>query len=161
MVQRAWLAAGTILRRLAWEGERLRWRLFHPITLGARIILLRDGQVLLIEHTYRRGWYLPGGGIDKGESLEECILREAEEEAGATVRGLELFGLYSNFSEGKSDHVAIFVSREFDLRPLDANNEIARVGWFALEALPAEVSPGTARRLEELQAGGPPRGGRW
>ncbi len=102
------------LRRLAWEGERLRWRLFHPITLGARIILLRDDRVLLVEHTYRPGWYLPGGGVDKGESLEECIRREAEEEAGATVRSLQLFGIYSAFSEEKSDHVAIFVSRDFD-----------------------------------------------
>ena len=161
MLQRMWLGAGRAFRRLAWEGERLRWRLFHPITLGARIVLLRDGQVLLVEHTYRGGWFLPGGGVDKGESLEECILREAEEEAGATVRDLELFGVYSNFAEAKSDHVAVFVSREFDLRPLPANNEIARVGWFALEALPEGLSPGTARRLAELQAGGPPRAGRW
>jgi 8-oxo-dGTP pyrophosphatase MutT (NUDIX family) len=161
MVQRVWLEGGKALRRLAWEGERLRWRLFHPITLGARIILLRDDRVLLVEHTYRPGWHLPGGGVDKGESLEECILREAEEEAGATVRDLELFGLYSSFSEAKSDHVAIFVSREFDLRPIGPNNEIARAEWFALSALPEGVSPGTARRLAELQAGGPPRAGRW
>jgi 8-oxo-dGTP pyrophosphatase MutT (NUDIX family) len=161
MVQRMWLGAGKALRRLAWEGERLRWRLFHPITLGARIILLRDDQVLLIQHTYRPGWYLPGGGVDKGESLEECILREAEEEAGATVRDLDLFGIYSAFSEEKSDHVAIFVSREFDVEPLGANNEIARAEWFALDALPEGLSPGTARRLAELKAGGPPRGGHW
>lgn len=161
MAQRVWLKAGKVFRRLAWEGERLRWRLFHPITLDARIILLRDDRVLLIEHTYRAGWYLPGGGVDKGESLEECIVREAEEEAGATLHALELFGLYSNFSEAKSDHVAIFVSRGFDLRPVGENNEIARAEWFPLDALPEGLSPGTARRLEELKAGGPPRAGRW
>lgn len=161
MVQRAWLEAGKALRRLAWEGERLRWRLFHPITLGARIILLRDDRVLLVEHTYRPGWYLPGGGVDKGESLEECIRREAEEEAGATVRSLQLFGIYSAFSEEKSDHVAIFVSRDFDVRPVAANNEIARAEWFPLDGLPEGLSPGAARRLAELKAGVPPRAGRW
>lgn len=161
MLQRAWLGLGTAIRRLAWEGERLRWRLFHPITLGARIILLRDGRVLLIEHTYQRGWFLPGGGVDKGESLEDCIIREAEEEAGAAVRELELLGIYSHFADGKSDHVAIFVSREFEWRAPGPNNEIARAAWFPLDALPKGLSAGTKRRLEELQADGPRRAGRW
>lgn len=161
MIRRAWLESGKLARRLAWEGERLRWRLFHPITLGARIILLRDDHVLLIQHTYRPGWFLPGGGVDKGESLEDCIRREADEEAGATVHDLELLGVYSAFGEDKSDHVAIFVSRDFDWRPPARNNEIARAEWFPLDALPPEVSAGTRRRLAEVRQGCRPRAGRW
>ncbi len=161
MLRRAWVEAGKLVRRFAWEGERLRWRLFHPITLGARVILLRDDQVLLIQHTYRTGWFLPGGGVDKGESLEECIRREAEEEAGATIRDLELLGIYSAFGEDKSDHVVIFISRDFDWRTIPANNEIARVAWFPLDGLPDGLSPGTRRRLEELREGRRPRAGRW
>ncbi len=129
--------------------------------LAPRIILLRDGQVLLIQHTYRPGWFLPGGGLDKGESLEECIRREAEEEAGATIRDLELLGIYSEFGEDKSDHVAIFVSRDFGWRPPAPGNEVARAEWFPLDALPGGVSAGTRRRLAELRAGCRPRAGRW
>jgi 8-oxo-dGTP pyrophosphatase MutT (NUDIX family) len=153
--------AGIPIRKLAWEGERLRWRLFHPVTLGARVILLRGDEVLLIRHTYRAGWYFPGGGVDKGETLEAAAGREAEEEAQATVKSLELLGVYTNFGEGKSDHVAVFVARDFELREFVPNNEIAERCWFPLDELPDSLSAATRRRLEELAAGGVLRSGNW
>ena len=161
MIRRAVATVGTPIRRLAWQGERLRWRLFHPITLGARVILVRDGEVLLIRHTYRQGWFFPGGGVEKGETLDAAARREAGEEARVTVREVTLLGVYSNFVEGKSDHVAIFVSRDFDLHEFQPNNEIGAREWFAFDALPADVSPATQRRLRELIEGGPPRSGAW
>jgi 8-oxo-dGTP pyrophosphatase MutT (NUDIX family) len=153
--------AGIPIRKLAWEGERLRWRLFHPVTLGARVVLLRGDEVLLIRHTYRAGWYFPGGGVDKGETLDAAACREAEEEAQATVNSLELLGVYANFGEGKSDHVAVFVARDFELREFVPNNEIAERSWFPLDELPDSLSAATRRRLEELAAGGVLRSGNW
>src|SRR5687768_7790615 len=153
--------AGVPIRKLAWEGERLRWRLFHPVTLGARVVLLREAEVLLIRHTYRDGWYFPGGGVDKGETLEAAACREAEEEAQATVKSIELLGVYANFGEGKSDHVAVFVARDFELREFVPNNEIAERAWFPLDGLPEGLSAATRRRLEELAAGGVLRSGNW
>lgn len=94
-MKRLTLKAGTAIRKLAWEGERLRWRLLHPVMVGARVILIRDREVLLIRHTYREGWFFPGGGVDKGESLDEAARREAEEEAHATLRDVTLLGVYS------------------------------------------------------------------
>jgi len=161
MIRRPLRALAILLRKAAWEGERLRWRLFHPVTLGARVILMREGEVLLIRHTYRDGWYFPGGGVDKGETLEEAARREAEEEAMATVGDLRLLGVYANFREGKSDHIAVFYASDFELRPFAANNEIAAREWFALEELPGTVSPATRDRLRELAAGETPRAGTW
>jgi 8-oxo-dGTP pyrophosphatase MutT (NUDIX family) len=117
--------------------------------------------VLLIRHTYRDGWYFPGGGVDKGETLDAAARREAEEEAMAAVEGVELLGMYSNFREGKSDHVAVFVARVFELRDFVPNNEIAEREWFSLDALPEGISPATGERLKELAAGGPLRAGTW
>lgn len=161
LIRRPILSLGTLLRKCAWEGERLRWRLFHPITLGARVILLREREVLLIRHTYRHGWYFPGGGVDKGESLAEAAAREAREETGVITRDVTLLGVYSNFREGKSDHVAIFYSTDFEMTGFEESNEIAERRWFSLDALPEGISPATRRRLEELAAGGPPRAGEW
>ena len=161
MIRRLLTRTGMAIRTLAWHGERLRWRLFHPVTLGARVILLRENEVLLIRHTYRDGWYFPGGGVDKGETLEAAARREAEEEAQATVGAIELLGVYANFREGKSDHIAVFCAREFQVRDFVPNNEIAAREWFPIDALPESISPSTRRRLEELAAGVPPLAGEW
>ena len=161
MIARGLRAIAIVFRRGAWHGERLRWRLFHPVTLGARVILLRGHEVLLIQHTYRDGWYFPGGGVDKGETLEEAARREAEEEAMATVREVRLLGVYANFREAKSDHVAVFYSNDFELRAFEPNNEIARREWFDIEALPETISPATRARLLDLAEGRHPVSGGW
>jgi ADP-ribose pyrophosphatase YjhB (NUDIX family) len=146
---------------LAWQGERLRWRLFHPISLGARVIVLREREVLLVRHTYRAGWFLPGGAVDKGETLEVAARREAREEACVDIGALHLLGVYTNFSEGMSDHVAVFVTREFTIGEFMPGNEIAECRWFALDALPHELSPATRQRLAELEPGAPPVADSW
>jgi ADP-ribose pyrophosphatase YjhB (NUDIX family) len=160
-MRRALSSAAIFVRKAAWHGERLRWRLFHPVTLGARVILMRGGEVLLIRHTYREGWYFPGGGVDKGETLEEAARREAEEEAQATVGDVRLLGVYANFGEGKSDHVAVFYTGDFDVRPFEPNNEIAAREWFSLDDLPGTISPATRERLRELNEGRLPVTGTW
>lgn len=129
---------------------RLYWRLARPVTLGARVALVRDGEVLLVRHSYGRRWYLPGGGVKRGESFEEAARREAREEVGATLGELWLLGLYHSLGEAKSDHVAVFVAEDFELAPA-SSREVAASRRFPLHALPADVSPATRRRLERLR----------
>jgi 8-oxo-dGTP pyrophosphatase MutT (NUDIX family) len=92
--------------------NRLRWRVSRPITVGVRLILVREGVLVLVKHTYQQHWYLPGGGVGRGESLEQAARREAQEELGARLGTLHLFGAYSNFFEYKSDHVIVFFGRD-------------------------------------------------
>ncbi len=51
--------------------------------------VVRDGQLLLIQHTHhetgRAVWVLPGGGIEHGESEGVCVARELLEETGLRV----------------------------------------------------------------------------
>ncbi|MBA4179571.1 MAG: NUDIX domain-containing protein [Anaerolinea sp.] len=136
------------LLRMAYAGVTLRRKLAEPVTLGVRVLLVRDSQVLLVRHTYRDGWYLPGGGVKRRETLEDAIRREAREEVGATVDDLRLMGVYSNFVEAKSDHVVVFVSEGFTLTPVQSS-EIAELRFVPLSGLPAGVSPGSARRIAE------------
>ncbi|GAB4481376.1 MAG: NUDIX domain-containing protein [Anaerolineae bacterium] len=61
------------------------------------LIFDADGQkVLLTRRTDNGQWCLPGGRLDPGESLEECIIRETLEETGLHIRVIRLLGVYSN-----------------------------------------------------------------
>ena len=68
--------------RLLYSLRRLYWRLTRPLTVGVRLMAVEEGKVLLVRHTYLDGWYLPGGGVQAGETLEAAICREAGEEVG-------------------------------------------------------------------------------
>jgi len=141
--------------------ERLWWRLTRPVTVGVRLLLVRDGSVLLVRHTYQSQWYLPGGGVQRGETLEQAIRREAAEEVGATLGDLRLLGVYTNFYEHKSDHVAVFVCDDITLTG-KTDREIERFAWFAFDDLPPDTSPGSRRRIADYHSqAAVPFVGRW
>ena len=52
--------------------------------------MIRDDQILLITHrehaTGRTYWVIPGGGLEPGETPEQCARREMQEETGLDVR---------------------------------------------------------------------------
>lgn len=133
------------------------WRLSRGLTLGAQAAVIdAQDRVLLIRHTYQAGWRFPGGGVEHHETAEAALTRELEEEAAIVLAGKpQLFGLYTNFRAFPNDHIALFVVREWTQpRPPKPNHEIAAHGMFAMDALPADITASTARRLREVFDGG-------
>ena len=127
--------------------KRLYWRLRRPVTVGVRVAPLRNGEVLLVQHTYLTGWYLPGGGADGGETLPSAAARELLEETGLRAAHEPiLVALETVFRDGKTDHVAVFFSSVAGEPTVDGL-EIAAAAWFSLEALPEDISPLTRRHL--------------
>lgn len=137
------------LLRVAHLGRRVYWRLWKPNTLGSRCLIVQDSHVLLVKHVYERWWYLPGGGVKRGESFEDAVRREVREEAGLAVGRLTLLGLYHSRTEGKNDHVAVFVAQGFEGSPQNLSHEIEAVEWFPLDHPPTDTSPATRRRIAE------------
>jgi 8-oxo-dGTP pyrophosphatase MutT (NUDIX family) len=131
------------------------FRLRRGITLGVRAALIdRDNQVLLVRHTYAPGWLLPGGGVERGETIYEAAVREVREEAGIVVNGrLNLHGIFSNEADFPGDHIACFIIREFTREPWSPTIEIAEARFFPLAALPEATTGGTRRRLAEITDG--------
>ncbi|MEJ1160786.1 NUDIX domain-containing protein [Prosthecomicrobium sp. N25] len=139
-----------LVRRTVTAAALLR----RPMSLGVRVFLAEEGRVFLVRHTYLPGWYLPGGGVDAGETAAEAARRELAEEGGLGVEDLDLFGLYLNRRASRRDHVALFVGSGIEpLPPRPRDREIAETGFFPLEALPADTTGATRRRIAEILEG--------
>jgi ADP-ribose pyrophosphatase YjhB (NUDIX family) len=143
-----------VASRLIALGARFQ----RPMTLGVRgLVLDKDNRVLLVRHTYVEGFYLPGGGVESGETLEEALRRELSEEANVLLdMPPELFGVYLNRRFSMRDHVALFVVRAFRLtHPRAPDREIAEAAFFDLDALPADTTSATRARLSEALENAP------
>ena len=136
---------------------RLYWKTVRPRTFGVRALLADPaGRIALVRHLYVAGWYLPGGGVDKGESAEAAIRRELIEEIGLAAVALRgIHGVYHNRVEGKDDHVIVFTGDVDDPASISIADprEIAEVDWFAPDDLPEGATPATRRRIAEYIRG--------
>ncbi|HVJ51393.1 MAG TPA: NUDIX hydrolase [Aliidongia sp.] len=73
-------------------GYKLAFRLIllhgfvtRPHHDGALVAAWHQGRILLVRTSYRAGWTLPGGGMERGESPRDAAIREAHEEIGLVL----------------------------------------------------------------------------
>jgi 8-oxo-dGTP pyrophosphatase MutT (NUDIX family) len=125
-------------------------KLLRISTLGVRAIVLnQENKILLVKHSYGAGWFLPGGGVDRNESIPAAIKRELIEEVGICIEGeLKLFGCYINNIYGATDYVFLFVVSKYN--QIESHSpEIAEYHWYNYDEIPEITSPGSKRRLKE------------
>jgi len=130
----------------------LMFRLRRGLTLGVRgVVTDAEGRVLMVQHTYLKGWHLPGGGVERRETAQQALARELQEEAGVRVVGpVVLASIHSNETLHKGDHVLVYRVQAWEACDASQQGEIHEVAWFAPDALPEAVTPGTRKRIAEL-----------
>lgn len=132
-------------------GRNLISHLISGKTVGARALVVRDDQVLLIKHTYQKGWYTIGGGVERNESPREAIIRELAEEVGVTpTEKPELFSVYHKNNKKRDDYIAFYIIKKFESKAPSYSPEIAKKKWFSLHDLPPDTTPATRKRIEEF-----------
>ena len=111
---------------------------------------------MLVKHTYLAGWWLPGGGVDRGEATMDAAARELFEETGlrATAPG-RLVSVHSNERFFKGDHVLVYRFDAFETGALTHHGEIAETGWFDPRNLPEDAHRSTRDRMAEMFGGAP------
>jgi len=138
--RRLHLFALRLYRRLPVRGRRFVVRRVAPdFTVGAMCIVERaDGHILLVRHSYRRRWGVPGGLLKKREEPTDAARRETFEEVGLAV---ELAGEPAVVVDPEPRRVdLVFRARPApaadpaEIRPLSP--EILEVRWFPPDALP-------------------------
>jgi 8-oxo-dGTP diphosphatase len=104
-----------------------------------------EGRLLLARaaHTLTIGgsWFLPGGGVQHGETPVDSVRREIEEESGLAVTVGPLLDVLSDvrtLPDGVSLHTVRLIYRvdawEGTLRP-ETDGTTDAVGWFAADEL--------------------------
>lgn len=129
------------------------WRMRRGMTLGAQgVVIDNASRVLLVRHSYRPGWFFPGGGVEWSETLEEALARELAEEVGVTLMAAPvLHGVFSNDSNFPGDHIAVYLVRAWARREgYVQEHEIAEAEMFAHNDVPVATDPGTRNRLAEI-----------
>ncbi|MDA8869934.1 NUDIX domain-containing protein [Rhizobiaceae bacterium] len=128
------------------------------MTLGVRAIVMDTrGEVLLVRHTYTDGWYLPGGGVERGETMVGAIAKELQDEANVALAAPpKLLAMFHNTRHSRFDHVALYLCvGAVQVSPKEPDSEIAEAAYFPMDGLPDDITASTQRRLEEFRTGGP------
>lgn len=94
--------------------------------LGAYGIIINDDNQIAVAKVDKR-YFLPGGGVEGGESLEECLRRECLEEIGAEISIIDNFArgncyFYSTTRNAHMESLGHFFTCKID-RLLDIESE--------------------------------------
>ncbi len=147
-------ALRTALKPLTKKAIAIVSLMSRPMTLGVRTMVFDDqGRIFLVRHSYVPGWYLPGGGVDVGETMAQAAARELREEGNIHAHGaMELFGLYLNVRHSRRNHVALYIVRDWEqpAPPKMPALEIVEVGFFDPAELPESTTAATRRRIAEV-----------
>lgn len=111
----------------------------NPLPTVDIIIETECGIILISRKNKPRGWALPGGFVDYGESLEQAAVREAQEETGLHVTLSRQFKTYSSPERDPRHHTisTVFIASAAG-RP-QAGDDAGKVGIFNPDNLPPLV----------------------
>ncbi|WHX24596.1 NUDIX domain-containing protein [Virgibacillus halodenitrificans] len=99
------------------------------IVSAATIVLNEHNEILLIKGP-RRGWEMPGGQVEEGESLEEAAIRETKEESGIDIEITRFCGIYQNVSNSICN--TLFMGKPVGGVPT-TSPESLKVGYFPIK----------------------------
>jgi 8-oxo-dGTP diphosphatase len=144
-----------------------------PIRVSVRALIERDGEVLLVkfddEHGPHYNW--PGGGIERGETVQEALVREVMEETCAEVVVGDLFCVFEYLPNSALEldvnpqtlslifHCSLAPEAQPCLPESPDAAEVA-VEWMPIELLPdswvlPDISPEVVRWRQGVNTGIP------
>ena len=104
---------------------------------SSRGLIINDGKILLTYETNKDVYMSPGGGVENGETLEECCIRELKEESGYIVNPIKKFITVNEYS-----FETLYISNYFICET---------VGECENHLTPTEIEHGVTPRWVELE----------
>jgi NADH pyrophosphatase NudC (nudix superfamily) len=128
--------------KICYPAAKIYWFITRPTTQGVRCLITNEDKVLLIKHTY--GSILKttvGGGVKKGETLEQAVIREVKEETGINLNDVMMVGVVMHKEEFKNDTINVFIAETETTDLILDRSEILEADWYPLSNLPNDTSP--------------------
>jgi 8-oxo-dGTP diphosphatase len=124
------------------------------MTRAAVGILREDGRVLVCQRKknsrYELKWEFPGGKVESGESVQDCVKRELREELSIEVKTIGAMKSQVNrYDDGGLFDVTYCFILRFSGRPL--NNAFEEIRWVTLAELRSmDILEGNKKFISEL-----------
>lgn len=132
MTFRAWVY------KTAFPVAKLYWRIRRPKGEGSAVIIVRDGNILCVRHTYGSGkWSFPGGDKKRNEKSEDAGRREILEETGLVLNAVSEVGKFLFTKLYRNDIVHVFVAHVAGAEITSDPDEILEARWVPLHEVPS------------------------
>ena len=116
------------------------------VKLKARLLLIREGRILLLKQTKPNGgkYTLIGGTVEEFELVKESLVREVKEEAGIDIKKSQLRLVHTLYKKKRLGGriVLYFECQHFTGKPKNMEpKKFKSVSWHDLGELPSPMSP--------------------
>ena len=141
------------LRAMAGSGER------QLLFVGARCVVRDEsGRILLIQRSDNGMWSLPAGGMELGESIADCAVRELFEETGVRAIAVTPFAIHSGpsysgvnmFGDHNQVFATVFRVDEWSGPVIRQTDETLDAQFFAPDDLPPDLTGSARETLDDL-----------
>lgn len=106
-----------------------------------------EDRLLLVRLSYAgAGWSFPGGGANRGETMEAAAIRELAEETGCSARMVRLVGTIEETLSGSPHTAHVFTCLTEDF-PVPDGREVVEARFFPGHSLPHPLTERTQARL--------------
>ncbi|MGD0032885.1 NUDIX hydrolase [Paenibacillus illinoisensis] len=104
----------------------------------AYALILDDtsSKILMVKNKGNSSWSLPGGAVEKEETLDQAAIREAKEETGLDVKVQGVIAINECIFEKKQEHVILFTFRAEVIGgrlELIRPHEISEIAWMDVD----------------------------
>ena len=110
-----------------------------------------DGRVLCIRRRDTGAWQIPGGVLERGETVWDGLRREVREETGSMVEPIRLTGIYLNLPLAVV--ALVFLCRPVSDTVHEQTAEATAVAWLTVDEIVSRSAPAFAVRVTDAVAG--------
>jgi ADP-ribose pyrophosphatase YjhB (NUDIX family) len=122
--------------------------------VGVRVVVIKDGKLLLVKEKMDGRWSLPGGYADLGMTPSQTAINEVKEESGFDVEPVKILGFidYNKYQKRPFpfDIYQLFIECRITGGEAAPGIETSDVGFFSIENLP-ELSERRVTKKQMLQ----------